>query len=241
MDIEDRCNDPPLYPIFSLTEAFQRPNIGEDALASRSNVASRSNGAAAATRRKRKPKPYIPRQNIEQRPYARIRPLEIVPSLVRHDMITFFANHFETALESWMSIVIKTTIPDNVASSDPCVLNSFQVLDKARTDGDKMLSRLAYIRLAYIFESLQKIVASDRRNGQLLARRRGYRNASIATDIYLEAQQAVTSRAEVKLRNRVARRWRILAGPSPIFVIIYSEVAERLAYAPFRIIYTDLY
>jgi hypothetical protein len=239
-DAMGRASDPALSPISSLTEAFQRLKIGEDTLAG-DTLALRSNGAAAATRRKRKPKPYIPRQNLEQRPYARTKPLEIVPSLVRHDVIAFFANHFKTALDSWISIVIKTTIPDNAASSDPCVLSSFQLLDKARTDGDKMLSRLAYIRLAYVFESLQKIVASDRQNGQLPARRRGYRNASIATDIYIEAQQAVTSRAEVKLRNRVARRWRILAGPSPIFIIIYSEVVERLAYAPFFFVQTDLY
>ena len=234
MDIEDKCteigraSDPPLSPISSLIESFQRLKIGED------TPPMKSNGATAATRRKRKPKPYIVDQNLQRRLYTRNKTLEIVPSLVRHDVITFFANHFEKALDSWISILTKTTIPDNVTSSDPCVLNSFQLLDQARSGGDIILSRLAYIQLAYVFESLQRIIASDRRNGQLPARRTGYRDASIATDIYIEAQeQAVTSRNEVKQRNRVARRWRTLAGPSPIFVIIYSEAAEKLAYTLF--------
>ncbi len=237
MDIKDKCteigraSDPPLSPISS----FQRLTIGEDM------PPLRSNGATAATRQKREPKPYIAGQNLQRQLYLRNKTLEIVPSLVWHDVITFFANHFEKALDSWISILTKTTIPDNVTSSDPCILNSFQLLDQARTGGDKILSRLAYIQLAYVFESLQRIIASDRRNGQLPARRTGYRDASIATDIYIEAQgQAVTSRDEVKQRNRVARRWRTLAGPSPIFVIIYSEAAEKLAYALF-LLHIQLY
>ncbi|KAL2173984.1 uncharacterized protein P884DRAFT_188255, partial [Thermothelomyces heterothallicus CBS 202.75] len=130
---------------------------------------------------------------------------------------------------NWTLILKKTTIPDNVASSDPCIINSFQLLDKARTDEDNILSRLAYIRLADVFDSLEKIVASDQRNEQLPARRPGYSNASVAIDIYIQAQEQVSlSRDEVKQRKRVARRWRTLAGPSPIFVIIYSKAAEGL-------------
>jgi len=112
IDIEDKCtktgraSNSPLSPISSLTEAFQRLKIGEDTLAGEDilagedTLALRSNRAVAAIRRKRKPTPYILRQSLEQRPYARVKPLEIVPSLVRYNMITFFTNYFETALDS---------------------------------------------------------------------------------------------------------------------------------------------
>ncbi|KAK4031187.1 hypothetical protein C8A01DRAFT_21562, partial [Parachaetomium inaequale] len=125
-----------------------------------------------------------------------------------------------------------TTIPNNTASSDPYIINAFKVLDEARVNRDITLSRLAYIQLAYIFELLKEIVALDRRNGQLLPLRTGYYNASIATNIYIEAQeQASTSRNEVKQYSRVARRWKALVGLLPIFVILYySEVAEGLIY-----------
>jgi hypothetical protein len=97
--------------------------------------------------------------------------------------------------------------------------------------------RLAYNRLTHVFESPKKIVASYRRNGLLPSRRSGYGNASVAIDIYIEAQeQAGTSSDQVKQGSRVARRWRTLAGPSPIFVIIYSEAVEGFAYALFFII-----
>ena len=33
----------------------------------------------------------------------------------------------------------ETTMPDNIASSDHCVINAFKFLDKARTDGDNIL------------------------------------------------------------------------------------------------------
>lgn len=194
-------------------------------------------GAGATTRRrKRKPRLHIPRQNPERQLYAKNRMLEIVPDLVWHDVITIFAHYFERAVNSWVSILTQTAIPDNIGSSDPRVINAFKFLDIARTGSDGILSRLAYIRLADVFESLKQIVAAERQNGQLLAQRSGYRNASVAVDIYIEAQeQAGTSRDEVKQRNRVARRWRTLAGPSPIFIIIYSEAAEGLAYVLFLV------
>ncbi|KAK3897132.1 hypothetical protein C8A05DRAFT_48132 [Staphylotrichum tortipilum] len=142
-------------------------------------------------------------------------------------------------------------MPENTRSSDACVINAFKFLDKARTDGDNILSRLAYIQLAQVFESLKQIIASDRLNGQLSVRRPGYGNASVAADIFIEAQEHIdTSRDEVKQVSLHARRWRTLAGPSPIvtarpvtpiFIIIYSEVAEGLACVLFVILLTALY
>lgn len=126
--------------------------------------------------------------------------LKIVPNLIQHNAITFFANYFKRVVGSQVSILIKTTIPNNIASLDPCIINAFKFLDKARTSGDNILSRLAYIRLVYVFESLNKIVASDWRKGQLSARISSYCNASIAIDIYIEAQEQVgISRDKVNL------------------------------------------
>ena len=183
----DLASDPVCSPISSLTISLQRLHIEENTPPLRSNRRhlDRYKGAAATTRRrKRKPRPHILRQNPERRLFTRNRTLEVVPDLVRHDVITFFANHFERAVHSWVSILIKTTIPENIRSSDACIINAFRFLDRARTGGDSILSRLAYIRLAQVFESLKQIVASDRQNGQLSIRRPGYGNASIVADIY---------------------------------------------------------
>ncbi len=196
---------------------------------------------ATTRRRKRKLRLRILRQNLERQLYAENRILEIVLDLVWHDAITIFTSHFERAVYSWVSIFTQTAIPDNIGSSDPCIINAFKFLDMARTSSNRILSRLAYIRLANVFESLKQIIACDRRNGRLLALKSGYCNASVAVDIYIEAQeQAGTSRDEVKQRNRVAWRWRTLVGPSLIFIIIYSEAAEGLAYVLFLVIFITL-
>ncbi|OIW25499.1 hypothetical protein CONLIGDRAFT_635328 [Coniochaeta ligniaria NRRL 30616] len=138
---------------------------------------------------------------------------------------------------------MNTTVPDNEASSGLYALNAFRLLDKARTDGDYIRTRLAYIRLIDVFDLLEKIVGSSRRNGRLPTgkKKSGYRNPCVVIDDYLDAQeQAGISRDEVKNRKRVARRWRTLAGPSPIFVIIYSGAAEGLAYVQLVVIYATL-
>ncbi|KAL2023286.1 hypothetical protein VTK56DRAFT_3024 [Thermocarpiscus australiensis] len=189
MDIEDKCaridqaSDSVLSPVSSASKAFQRLRIGQNTAPLRDNKRrSESYKEAATRRRKQKPRSRIPCQNLERQLYNRT--LEIVPGLIRHDIITFFTNHFERALNNWVSILMGTTIPDNAARSDPCVINAFKLLDSARADGDIILSRLAYIRLAHIFELVKKIVASDRRNGLLPARISGYRNASVAVGVF---------------------------------------------------------
>lgn len=250
MDIEDECTEIDLAsdsvrsPVSSLGKAFQQLQLGQNTPPLRNNkrpsVFCKGTGAVTR-RRKQKPRSRISRENLERRLHTKNKALGFVPRLIRHDLITFFSIHFERAIDSWVSILIRTTIPDNVASSDPYVTNAFKLLDNARTDRDFILSRLAYVLLAHVFESLKGIIASDRRNGQLPARESGYRNASVAIDIYLSAQeQAGTSRDKVKKRHRVARRWRTLAGPSPIFVIIYSEAAEGLAYVRLFDVYAAL-
>jgi hypothetical protein len=72
------------------------------------------------------------------------------------------------------------------------------------------------------------MVALDRQNG-IIHRESGYRNASIAVDIYLSAQvgynDTMYQRRQVLERKRVGRRWKKLAGPSPLLLLIYSQMA----------------
>lgn len=246
MDIDEDCTTVDLTckaassPVSSVTKSFQRLSIRDDTAPVRDRrrrTRVRKEAAAAVRKRKQKPTPRIPRQNPERRLHTRHWGLQLVPRLVRHDVTAFFATHFEEALDTWISILTQTTIPGNVASSDPCVIHAFRLLDNARGSGDPVRSRLAYIRLTQVFEAVEKNVARNRQHGRLPAekRTRGYRNACIAVDIYIDAQeQAGTSRADVKEYRRIARRWRILSGPSPLFIIIYTDAAEGLAYVQHR-------
>lgn len=205
-------------PLTTVTSSFRKLQIAQDALPM-SNGGRQSHSCRKRTTRHPRAK-----KTNKRKPAV----LRMISGLVRKDAITFFANHFETALADWITILTKTTIPSNIASSDPCVTSAFRLLDRARNGMDNTRSRLAYIQLMRVFESLEEIIASDRENGRLL-NRSGYRNASVAIDVYIKAQEQTNiSRREVIERKRIARHWRTLAEPSPLFVLIYSEVAEAV-------------
>ncbi|KAB5536093.1 hypothetical protein GE09DRAFT_1141424 [Coniochaeta sp. 2T2.1] len=150
-----------------------------------------------------------------------------IPKLVRPNPIAFFVAHLENVLEDWLTILVRTRSPSSITSSDPFVATAFQLLDNTINESGTMRSRFAHIQLLCIFKSLEDMIASERRAGQI-QRQRGRRNASVAITIYKNAQQRPVSGRDLIERKRTARRWQTLAGPSPFFLVIYSEVAETL-------------
>ncbi|KAH8742237.1 hypothetical protein F5883DRAFT_356082, partial [Diaporthe sp. PMI_573] len=130
-------------------------------------------------------------------------------------------------LDDWMTILVKTTLPSGIKSSDPVITTTFQLLDSTINQGNAIRSRLANIQLLCTFKSLEDKIASEKRNGQIQGQR-GRRHASVAITIYQNAQQQTVSRRDLIERKRTARRWQTLAGPSPFFLIVYSEVAETV-------------
>lgn len=150
-----------------------------------------------------------------------------IPKLVRPNPIAFFVAHLENVLEDWVTILVRTRSPSSITSSDPFVATAFQLLDNTINESGTMRSRFAHIQLLCIFKSLEDMIASERRAGQI-QRQRGRRNASVAITIYKNAQQRPVSGRDLIERKRTARRWQTLAGPSPFFLVIYSEVAETL-------------
>ncbi len=139
----------------------------------------------------------------------------------------FFVAHLQNVLEDWITILVKTTLPSGITSSDPVVTSAFQLLDSTINGGDDMRSRFANIQLLCTFKSLEDMIASERRNGQIQGQR-GRRNASVAITIYKNAQRRNVSGRDLIERKRTARRWQTLAGPSPFFLVIYSEAAEAI-------------
>lgn len=94
---------------------------------------------------------------------------DVASRLVRADALTFFAEHCETALVDWISILGKTSLPDGITSSDPRVVAAFEELDSI-IDGREstpILQRLAYMQLLRVFETLKQIINSDHRDGKI--------------------------------------------------------------------------
>ena len=153
--------------------------------------------------------------------------------LVHQEAITNFLETFESVITPWARVLYETTPPDDVLSTDDRFINALRTLDRMITTNEnnaKLLSRLAYVQLYRLMTFLEKRVAADRWAGRL-HRRSGYQNASVALDIYMSAQNHPSpSRRCLIERKCLAKRWNDLAGPSPIYVLLYSEEAENIMF-----------
>jgi hypothetical protein len=173
-------------------------------------------------------------QTASQDSFTSAQVTELSSKLVRAEATDFFDKNHEALFVSWISLLRNTSFTGDMTCSDPNVASALRTIDRIITGQEGMqmlLTRVAYIRLIHLFERLEKMAALDRRNG-LIHREFGYRNASIAVDIYLGAQEgrgkATYQRRELLERKRIGQRWLQLAGPSPLFLLIYSEEAEQI-------------
>lgn len=164
------------------------------------------------------------------------------------DMVSMFCKRllcegaiigFSAALESvaipWFRLLRDAAVPHNARSQDSRFVRAFKALDLAIKVPDSscpLLPRLAIVQLFHMIKTLEARVARDRKAG-CIASRSGYRDASIALDVYASAQSQISppSRNSLIHRKRLAKRWSELAGPWPLFVLIYSQEAETIMFA----------
>ncbi|KAJ2896995.1 uncharacterized protein MKZ38_005058 [Zalerion maritima] len=110
----------------------------------------------------------------------------------------------------WISILEKTTLPDNITSAHHSIISASKELDNIvyGRKNTRILQRLA-------------------RKGQAEARLRCL--SSVAIQIYMSAQGLPTKKDELSGRTRFARRLRDLTVQPPFFLVIYSAVAVTVA------------
>ncbi|KAM7189001.1 hypothetical protein V8F33_010335, partial [Rhypophila sp. PSN 637] len=165
--------------------------------------------------------------------HKRATQLESLSSrLVKPNAIEGFANNCEKIWEDWTSLLRRTTLPPNINSSDTRVIAAFRAVDSviSKKQSTCVLRWLAYVQLMALFDSLKPVVRVERENGKA-HRERGNRDISAVIDIYENAQRPSDRRG---LRNvivehrRTGKRVESLAGPSPLFLLIYSDEAEAV-------------
>ena len=120
-----------------------------------------------------------------------------------------------------------------ITSTDARIVAVFKAVDSViHGQGTSLLQRLAHIQLMCMFGSLEAIIKHDREYGHI-HREPSYRNAQVAMDIYLSAQEENSTGTRAKIRQkrkRFSKRWSDLATPTPLFVLIYSDAAEMIMY-----------
>lgn len=155
--------------------------------------------------------------------------------LVRRDAVECFVDNCGKIWEDWTSLLRKTTLPPHVASSDTRVIAAFRAVDDVISEkpSTRVLRWLAYIQLLALFDSLKPVVKSERENGEA-HRERGARDISAIMDIYENARRECSntraSRNAIREHRRTGKRVKTLAGPSPLFLLVYSEEAEPIMY-----------
>jgi hypothetical protein len=159
----------------------------------------------------------------------------LAATLVRQDAMSFYAENSYQARACWVSLLKQTSISASASCFDPAIVSSFRTLDHMIMSkrSSPLVSRLAYVQLIRLFDTVEETIEYSRRHG-FVHRAAGYRNASIALDIYMKAQEgyadAASHRRQLLERKRAGRRWKQLAGPSPLFLLVYSDAAERIVY-----------
>ncbi|KAM7187389.1 hypothetical protein V8F33_011287 [Rhypophila sp. PSN 637] len=146
--------------------------------------------------------------------------------LVRRDAIECFAKNCEKIWQDWTLLLRKTTLPLNIASSDTWVIAAFRAVDSV-ISGKRGIT---YVRLIVLFDSVKAVVRAERENGEA-HRERGDRDISAVIDIYENAQRSPDRRGlrdMILKHRRIGKRVESLAGPSPLFLLIYSEEGEAV-------------
>ncbi|KAI1506286.1 hypothetical protein F5X99DRAFT_415523 [Biscogniauxia marginata] len=189
---------------------------------------------------KNKPPTLIPPRGRSRKPpksrvTTRKKPIQIASltsRLLGLDPLNFFADNCEKIVPDWITLLRETTPPDGIASSDHRFIGAFQILDRVivGTQGSYLLRRLAYVQYMRLSDLLKDIARSERDKGA--RRKSGRGDASVAIDIYQSGQEKHPHDEELRRkiyeRRRTGRHLQTLAGPSPLFLLVYSSVAETI-------------
>ena len=152
---------------------------------------------------------------------------------IRHDAHKYLGEALEPALPAWMLLVNQTTIPTHLDIS-----NAVNAIEGAITSDKNpvFLKRFGYVRLSMFFELLERRIRLDRQLG-FIESQSGRTNASVAVDYYLDGLNMSSNsldksclRGAMRERKRKAGRWRELAGPSVVLLLLYSDTAEKFVY-----------
>jgi len=164
--------------------------------------------------------------------YNRLSKAPVVAArLLGEHPINTFTQNCDTTIIDWTFLLRQTAVTNHHVTSDSCLTTAFKVVDLIITGkaGTKLLRRLAYIRLIQLFNDLEACIRSERHNLQRHALQK--RVATVAIDAYMNAQDGVPGpnvRQMLRERKRIGKRWVQLAGPFPLFALIYSDEAETV-------------
>lgn len=156
-------------------------------------------------------------------------PRVVAYGLLTADAKLVFAENMFDIYRFWLQLVQQTTLSPGMTCVDHGITMAFQAIDNVIDREGHRLARLAYVRLPVVMSALQGIISTDRKQGRIRTSV-GYRNASVALDIYLSAQHNSTdaTRKNIAKRARLAARWAALGGNFPLLLLSYPNAIENI-------------
>ena len=149
--------------------------------------------------------------------------------LLVDNALSFFLSHSQYISVARISSVQATTSVGVVHS----IVAAFDEVHRLAKDsqGTRLSLWFSYIQLKYAIDALNATATKLR---GLVQRKRGYSNASLAIDIYLNAKKnasdEILSRDDLSEYRRVSMRWSQPVRASPLQFSVYSDIAETIMY-----------
>lgn len=161
--------------------------------------------------------------------------LVVADLLVSNDSISYFLPNRQLIYKTW--IPFSTPQPadysHSVETSVMAALDSVLNVLKKGKQACPLLSRFAYIRLSWLLDALKAAATTDRVQRKV-RRDVGHGDATVAINMYLRIKGKVSgktlTRSEISRYYRTGRRWRVLAGRSPLLVLIFAQIAGTIVY-----------
>jgi hypothetical protein len=179
----------------------------------------------------------VRKRSRRKRSLAQTMPCALL--FVRENAIENFARTWKLTLSAWNLLLLKTTIPQTISIADLNMSASVKVLHNtiAAREGSSLPPRFGYVQLARFLGALEERIKEGKGHG-LIPLERGRVNASIAIDMFLDAQDAgsndLLTRRKIWEFKRIGKRWETMIGPSVLLLSIYSDVAESFVYVSLR-------
>jgi hypothetical protein len=104
--------------------------------------------------------------------------------------IQTFNKNYHQIISDWNSLKDETRILNLASSSNPRIIRSFKIINLilCRRQGSTLLCRLANVHLIDLFSIVERLVSFERKSGHIVQKPH-YRDASVALDIYISAQE----------------------------------------------------
>ncbi|KAM3458407.1 hypothetical protein MY3296_000613 [Beauveria thailandica] len=154
--------------------------------------------------------------------------LSLLKPLIPEESWPTFKVHFEEIHFFWAKLLLDTS----VTGTNATILNALaaiRMVDSILSDESlpRWKHRFAYIRLARILESLDRIIGRERQEGHVSGRR-GQGNSTIKRDIYLQAVEGESGKTLGDLHPRWGKRLDKMTGGSLFLAFAYSDKADSM-------------